>query len=84
MADGEPGGATRPGGAPAGATRPSTQLPQGRYPASAAVIWTVAGLAVLIGLTLAVLVPVALSSDGHGTAVIPGNLDGDGRVGGIR
>jgi hypothetical protein len=71
-------------GKPVNTPKPSTQLPQGRYPASAGVIWTVAGLAVLIGLTLAVLVPVALSSDGNGTAVIPGSLDDDGRDGGIR
>ena len=72
--------------APDNTSKPSTQLPQGRYPASAAVIWMVAGLAVLIGFTLAVLVPVAFSPGeaGPGTAVIPGSLDGDGLDGGIR
>ena len=69
--------------APDNTSKPSTQLPQGRYPASAAVIWMVAGLAVLIGFTLAVLVPVAFSPDGHGTGVIPGSLDDDGLDGGI-
>lgn len=52
----------------AGATKPGTQLPHGPYPASATAIWAIAALAVLIGLTLAVLVPAALSSGGGGPA----------------
>ena len=52
----------------AGAAKPAEQLPQGPYPASAATIWAIAALTVLIGLTLAVLIPAALSSGGAGPA----------------
>ena len=69
----------------AAATKPAAQLPQGPYPASAAMIWAVAALAVLIGLTLAVLIPAALSSGGAGpgTAGVQRSLGTDGG-GGIR
>ena len=54
-----------------GAAKPAVQLPQGPYPASAAMIWAIAALTVLIGLTLAVLVPAALSP-GEGGPGSPG------------
>ena len=51
------------GGVPVAAARPATQLPQGRYPASAATVWAVVGIAVALGLTLAVAVPAVLATD---------------------
>ena len=59
--------------------KPATQLPQGRFPASGVVIWVVAALVMLIGLGLAVVVPVALSPADTTSAppVAPVNLAGD-------
>lgn len=64
----------------AGAAKPAEQLPQGPYPASAAMIWAIAALTVLIGLTLAVLVPAALSS-GNAPRETPGVQSGLGTAG---
>ena len=70
----------------AGAARPATQLPQGPYPASAAMIWAIAAGTVLIGLTLAVLVPAALSSGDapRETPDVQSSLGTDGPDGGTR
>lgn len=64
------------------ATERSAQLPQGRYPASAATIWSVTTLTLLIGLTLAVLIPAALSSNGAGDRTPESSLDVGRRDGG--
>jgi len=68
------------------AAKPVEQLPRGPYPASAATIWAIAVLTLLIGLTLAVLVPAALSS-GDAPRETPGvqsSLGTDGPDGGNR
>lgn len=64
----------------AGAAKPAEQLPQGPYPASALTIRAIAALTVLIGLTLAVLVPAALSS-GNAPRETPGVQSGLGTGG---
>jgi hypothetical protein len=66
------------------ATTPETQLPPGRYPASAPVVWGVTTLALLIGLTLAVLIPGVLPSGEAGQPTSVSTLDGDSREGGDR
>lgn len=70
----------------AGAAKPAAQLPQGPYPASTATIWAIAALTVLIGLTLAVLIPAALSSGDapHETPGLQSGLGTDGPDGGNR
>lgn len=67
-----------------GLTAPGTQLPPGRYPASAMVVWGVTTLALLIGLTLAVLIPGVLPSTGAEQSTPVSTLDGASREGGDR
>lgn len=50
-------------GGPPPAAPPATQLPQGRYPASATTVWAVVAATLLIGLVLGVAIPAALAPD---------------------
>ncbi len=72
-------GMTHP--SPAAPNAPAAQLPPGRYPASATVVWGVTALALLIGLTLAVLIPSVLPSTGVGESTPVSTLDGDSHAG---
>ena len=66
---------------PADRIAPAAQLPTGRYPASALGVWGVTTLALLIGLTLAVLIPGVLPSTGAEQQTPVSTLDGDSREG---
>ena len=72
-------GMTQP--SPADPITPAAQLPTGRYPASALGVWVVTTLALLIGLTLAVLIPGVLPSTGAEQPTPVSTLDGDSREG---